>query len=369
MYFDKTRKAWRAVFWNNGTRKTKLFPKKNDARTWEVNQAEELKTERPTATIRTASLHEAATAYLDFVKIRFSKSTYAAKQKVLKELIAETGNPMLNDIVPEAVERFIYSFKKPPTVNKALKNIRAFFNWTTQRHGFGLQFNPTLPIERLPHSPALQIVPTDEEIARIRIVADAFDRAMIDVAVSTAARRSSIFRLTWTDDVNFEQRTIRIGNRKNRSSDMIYHWKPLNALALNALKFLYKNRINGNDFVFQNRASWIDKDGNVVRKHPNFGGRFTTRRKFVRGLCKKAGVRIFNWHSLRRYTASRLADREKISLPTIQNLLDHARVSTTDVYIKGMVPEAVREAVETIVFEENDTQTDTQTGKKYELLS
>ena len=53
-------------------------------------------------------------------------------------------------------------------------------------------------------------------------------------------------------------------------------------------------------------------------------------------LCKKAGVKPFGFHALRRYVASVLADTHKVSAKTIQRILRHKKVTTTERYIQNI---------------------------------
>jgi integrase len=116
-----------------------------------------------------------------------------------------------------------------------------------------------------------------------------------------------------------------------------------------ALQDQWKAKLPHSDYVFQNRAVWKDKEGKTVRRHPNYGDRYTARRRFMRGLCKKAGIdKRIGFHALRRFFASMLADnREKLG--TIQKLLGHANVSTTDRYIHRLKDDT-RAAVKKIDF-------------------
>jgi hypothetical protein len=50
-------------------------------------------------------------------------------------------------------------------------------------------------------------------------------------------------------------------------------------------------------------------------------------------LCKRAGVRPFGFHALRRFVASVLQDSKKVDLKKIQLLLGHANLTTTQRYI------------------------------------
>jgi integrase len=63
---------------------------------------------------------------------------------------------------------------------------------------------------------------------------------------------------------------------------------------------------------------------------------FTTRRRFMKGLCERAGVKTFGFHSLRRYVASVPADTHKVSAKTIQRILCHKNVTTTERYIQNI---------------------------------
>jgi len=53
------------------------------------------------------------------------------------------------------------------------------------------------------------------------------------------------------------------------------------------------------------------------------------------GLCKRAKVRPFGFHALRRFVASILADSGK-STNAIRRVLRHKNVSTTELYIQNV---------------------------------
>jgi integrase len=56
----------------------------------------------------------------------------------------------------------------------------------------------------------------------------------------------------------------------------------------------------------------------------------------MNGLCKRAGVRSFGFHALMRYVASLLADTYKVSAKTIQRIMRHKNVSTTERHIRNI---------------------------------
>jgi len=74
------------------------------------------------------------------------------------------------------------------------------------------------------------------------------------------------------------------------------------------------------------------------------GKGFTTRRRFMLGLCEKAKVKPMGFHALRRYFASKLVENRE-DLETIRQLMGHDAVSTTDRYIYRLKSD-LRSAVE-----------------------
>ena len=56
----------------------------------------------------------------------------------------------------------------------------------------------------------------------------------------------------------------------------------------------------------------------------------------MKGLCKRAGIKPFGFHALRRYVASVLADTHKVSAKRIQRILRHKSLSTTERYIQNI---------------------------------
>ena len=64
-------------------------------------------------------------------------------------------------------------------------------------------------------------------------------------------------------------------------------------------------------------------------------GPYKDRKKLMRGLCKKAGVRYFRYHPMRHSGASTL-DQERVPLGDIQRILGHENRSTTEIYLHSL---------------------------------
>ena len=123
------------------------------------------------------------------------------------------------------------------------------------------------------------------------------------------------------EDINFDARQVRLGTRKTRDGSMEYEWVPMSSELYDQLMWLWENR------KFK-RSPYVFVDG-----HPgaHYGEPFTTRRRFMPGLCKRADVKAFGFHALRRYVASLLIDKKK-SMKAVQRVLRHKNLATTERY-------------------------------------
>lgn len=343
-YKEKGRKTWRAKIIIHGKVKTKRCLTKKEALDWEHDERKKSRSD----SIRMVSLDEAQENYLNFVKKVHDINTYYNKRIAIRELAAITGNIPIDEITSDIIlNKLILPQKTIALSNKRRKDLRSFFEHCRNFHG--LFFNPVTPISKIPQDRPAQPVPTDDEFKKLLMAADRFDRNLLVVAANTGGRKSELLRLTWSEDIDFNNRIIRVGNRKNRAREMRYREIPMNDDVYKALRDQFKTRLSYSDYVFQNRAVYQNKEGKIVKYHPNYGDRYTERRRFMQGLCKRAKVKPMGLHSLRRYFASKLVENGQ-DLETVRYLLGHANVSTTDRYIYRLKSDmrVVEEAVHQI---------------------
>ena len=264
--------------------------------------------------------------YLQYVQARFDRVTYLEKKLVCKRTVEFfTPNIEVEKITSKMVLDYLNSRLKKSnnSFNVNRKNLLAFWKYAHTYHG--IQNNPVRIIAKMPHDRSVQYTPPREDVSKVLDVATEEEKVFLLCFLHTAGRRSEIFRLTWKHDINFDKREIRLGTRKTKDSSIEYTWLPMNSELYSELKWWWNNRpVKESPYVF------CVSNPN----HESFGKPFTQRRRFLKGICKRAGVKEFGFHALRRYVASTLADTHKVSAKTIQRILRHKSVTTTERYIQ-----------------------------------
>lgn len=316
----KDRGKWRGVVKIDGRRYTESNPEwtKKDATRWEIETRKRLLT-----VSRGTDWLTFSTRYLDYAKARYTRKTYQEKNALVDRFTRFIGtNPNVDEINAQTTQDYLLDQTRKRSnncANRDRKNLLAMWNWGQKI--LDLQSNPVARTDRFSHHRNLQYVPSEEHILRVYAVADAKERAFLDCYLCTGARRSEIFKLRW-EDVNFEHRTIAIRTNKTRDGSEKVNLLPMNQRLFDSLSWWWENRkIKESVYV------WVCEEG------PWAGNHYTFRRKFLSGLCKRANVRPFGFHSLRRYAATLLSDKFKVSTKTIQKILGHSSQSTTEKYL------------------------------------
>lgn len=318
---------WRGCVVENGIRHTALFLTKREAVEWEVQKRKDLKTEAGKKKLGLDLLTLCA-KHLDYSE-RYSRKTRYEKDAVCRRILkAWKPEKLVADITPADVLKYLTTqarVRSNHSSNRDRKNLLSMINFGIKY--LGVQTNPVVITDSLPHEKGVQYTPPQDDILKLLMVATREERVFLNCYLQTGARRSEIFRLTWANDVNFEKRNIRLGTRKTRDGSMEYELLPMSDDLHDDLKWWWENHpIKQSPYVFYN----TDTDCR------HYGQPFTTRRAFMHGICKRAGVKEFGFHALRRYVASVLADTHKVSAKTIQRILRHKNVTTTERYIQNI---------------------------------
>lgn len=346
-YLDRMRKKWKGVVKRGNERFTRLFQTKTEAKVWEAEKLKELENPNLETPETVMDLLMVSNDYLDFCRRRFSSTTYGEKKKLCKDVLKKWGNVDINSITPTMVMKHLEDRAKKVsdnTWNRDRKNLLAMFNWA--RKIKGITHNPVINIERLPEDKKPEYIPSGEDIDKVIMASNGQDRVMLQCYYFTFARRGEIFDWTW-DDINFEKQWYRLWTKKRLHSDKQADYFPLpeESELYKALKWQWEHRNKNSQYVFTD---------------PETGEKFTERKRFMKGLCKRAGVKPFGFKAFRKYGPSVLNDIHRVSIKKLQRLLRHQKQTTTEIYLKKIDDDL---SVGLKLLEKRDTQRDTQEEK------
>ena len=326
----KTEWGWRADFLLNGERQRAkgFFKLKTEARQWVQDEKKRLKEnqQRFSSSGKDLALWTLSQKYLADCKVNFPKKTFEEKKSCLQRFYKFAGDLSVVDITPPVILDFINERAKTGSnncANKDRKNLRAFYSWVQQM--YGVLYEPTAPIKMKPHTKAVRRLIPIQDILKVMLAAKGHDRVLLGAYWHTGARKGEVLRWTWADDINFEERWVRLGTRKNRSGEMTYEKLWMNDDLFNLLTWQWKNRHPKSPYVFCH----------MNPKSKLYGQRFVARWKMLKKLCKDAKVTEFGYHDIRHSVAKYLNDLHKVGLKKVQQILRHRRQSTTEIYVEG----------------------------------
>ncbi|CDM65335.1 tyrosine recombinase XerD subunit [Pyrinomonas methylaliphatogenes] len=216
--------------------------------------------------------------------------------------------------------------KKRTSMARKLAALRTFFQFLI-REGV-LESNPAKLVSTPRRERKLPTCLTIEEVIRFIETPDVStdlgkrDRAILEMLYGTGMRVSELVKLN-VSDVDFRNRTVRVTGKRRRQRIV-----PFGEPALHALLQYMTVREN-----FLRNAPPAARDERALFLNYQ-GTRLTTRSvgrmvdKYIE-LC--AGIHNISPHSLRHTFATHLLD-SGADLRDIQELLGHARLSTTQIY-------------------------------------
>jgi integrase len=254
--------------------------------------------------------------YLDNVKIRQSKLWYNEKRGIIKKQFNQWFAKYVDQITPEEIETHLLQRAEdisPYMANKDFKILKSIFNFSIKKKY--LTYNPCSDVEKLPEDERTQYIPPLKDFLKVYLVAPPVDKRLLLLLVMTAGRIGEVLSLEWTD---IQDDVIILKSRKHKGGELRKRKVPIHPITQDVLDWL-RVRSNGK-YVFWNARSL---------------NKFNRRPKLMRSLCKKAGVKPFGFHSIRRLSSSVLS-KENIPLKDISSILGHSKIETTEIYIQSI---------------------------------
>ena len=316
-----------AKFQHQGKRyKKEGFKTRRAAVLWEAEKRQEVNA-RPPKEIPMLSFQELATADLDDIRPRMQLNTVRQKAFVYRSFLAFLGADVpVVIITTKQISDYLNNRAAKDgskAANRDLRDLKALYNWGLRQEIIEGK-NPCNPIEKYPEEPYRPYIPPPEDIDKVRLVATADERDFLDSIYHLLARKSEVIRLTW-EDVNFEQRWVRLYTRKRRGGQLQEDYLPMNETLYKVLFSRWKRRDKENPNIFTCSGRQL--------------------RYMMETLCRRAGVKPFGLHAIRHHVSSILNDSGKASMKQIQKLLRHRRQTTTETYlhsIEGSLYEAAK---------------------------
>jgi len=318
LWKDKIRKHWCYSFqFQNEIYAARGFKTKKEATAARAKRKEDLKRNQISTGMGYLTL---CNLYLDFSSRRHVSKTWKYKKSVFVAFGRFLGGDdfPISKITPEIIVKYLGTRPSNNNYNVHRKELSSLFSYA-ENILEAIDRNPVKKIEKLPHTVARKRVPREHDIIKLFLAADPAtdEKELLIVLLHTLARIDEVLRLTW-EDINFEKRILTKWTRKTHGGSYKAVTVTINDELYSTLWKMWQNR-KQDTWVFFNEKT---------------NKRFRHRPKFMKGLCKRAGIDpYFGFHTLRHLMASLLADNPKISTKTIQNILGHSEARTTEIYL------------------------------------
>ncbi len=323
-------KGWRYDFTLKGERYTEAwFKTKKEAVQAEARRREELKNPTPVPEEISTDMAflDLVNARLDHVKAYNSARHYQEYVYMARRWVRHWKDLNCSEISQQMIEEFVLQRAKvsPFTANKEIRYLRSTFNFGRKRKL--IPSNPLDGISFLPMEKKTKYVPSPEDIDKVIAVGDAETRDYLWTIRETLGRVSEINRLTW-DDVNLEGRFVILYTRKKKGGHLTPRKVPMTQNLFEILSRRSRERDPDKPWVFWHTFV-SSKIGETVY------GPYQDRKKFMKTLCRKAGVKYFRFHALRHAGAS-VMDSCNVPIGAIQRILGHEHRETTEIYLHSI---------------------------------
>lgn len=270
---------------------------------------------------RTVTVFQWSNEYLDYAKESFAEKTYKAKRRAFAGLFRSMGRAVHGEVsnVSTAVALSALRARANASTGNAAnadrRELCAAWNWGAEVLDLP-EKNPFQAVRPFAEKRHPRYVPPESDFWKVYEAANERYQLVLLAFLHTAARKSEVFRLMWSD-VDFERRLIRLTTRKRVHGDEGQDFIPMTAQLYEALK---AHRAKANSFyVF-----------------PKWNGQQFQAPIFVmRELCAKAAVKPFGFHAIRHLSAS-ILDKAGLGLSTIQAILRHQSATTTARYLHSL---------------------------------
>jgi len=260
--------------------------------------------------------------YLEIEK-NYSRHTVLNYRLDLEDFKRFLGEQPIENIDYLTLRKYLALLKeknfKPRTVGRRLATLRSFFKFLT-REGY-LKNNPIASLSSPKQDKHLPSFMTEEEVSKLIQAASpkdakdergSRDRAILETFYSTGIRISELVGLD-IEDVDFKSGIVKVMGKGKKERIV-----PIGEIALSAIKAYLNKRKKETTALFLNKNHTRITDRGVR----------DIVKKYIRMVTIKQGVSAHTFrHSFATHMLNHGAD-----LRSVQELLGHANLSTTQIY-------------------------------------
>ena len=239
---------YRIQFQFQGKRPSKSgFRTQKEAEKWKVDKRAELEQaaqtppSSPTPSAPDSGpllLEELMVKYLRLAERGLAEKTIYYRKAVFRRFLSHLGNVPALTLTPEQIEEYLLTRPSNHNFNKERTEIMRLFSWAHRRQL--VPHNPVFLVEKLSVEKQKKVIPTPQEMAKILMAAGP-DRPLLLILFHTMARINEILRLKW-EDVNFEQKAVRLWTRKRLGGNWEFDWMVMNEDLHEVLQSLWQKR-------------------------------------------------------------------------------------------------------------------------------
>jgi site-specific recombinase XerD len=247
----------------------------------------------------------------------YSGNTLKSYMHILDHFVRWAPMPLLEVTSKEVglyVDHLLQKRRSPKTITCHLQTIRLFFDYLIGEEGIPIM-NPVTRISiRLP-KPLPRHLKDDQVTKLLTVITDVRDRAMFMLMLRCGLRVQEVADLT-VDAVDWQRRQIFVSKGKGSKDRVVYVSEDARSALL---KYLTKRSAKGKRLF-------------LVQKGTRKGQPLSVRgiQKRIEYYAKKSRLNV-SCHRLRHTMATQLLNADA-DLATIQDLLGHSQITTTQRY-------------------------------------
>lgn len=219
----------------------------------------------------------------------------------------------IKNIKPTDIENYILHLKrrglKNSSINRHLSTIKRAYNIMIEDDF--INYNPCNKVKFLDEDNRRFRYLTKEEWERLKLELSDDTLNIVSVALLTGFRRANVLKLKW-EQIDLNLRTIELLKTENKGKKYI---KTPISNALYDLLLTLNPKQSG--YVFVN---------------PKTNKPYYSIKKSFKSALKRAGIKDFKFHDLRRTVGTWLLS-SGVDIRTVQNILAHSDVRTTERYL------------------------------------